>query len=202
MIRLIPTAGLATLGLAASLLVPSTAYAADDYSMQVLSQKGSGCPSGTVEPPTYDDDNKVFNIVYNAFKVTGGQMKNCQLTVKVHVPVGISFAIYQMTNRGMGYLPDKTAARLTSGAYFAGLAGGAYEAEDFTAPLGDDGFAEPWEATTEWTGGAVWSKCGESRKMFIKNNLQVKGNKSAFMELQDTDVNVSTYFYLATKPCK
>jgi len=201
MIRKMTIAGLATLGLAASLLTPSAAYAADEYSMDVVSQQGNGC-SQTVNAPTYDANNKSFNLVYNDFKVTAGQSKFCQLTLQVHVPAGISFAFYQMTNRGMGYLQGTDRARLTTSAYYVTPPPNTfYSVKNFQWLGHGDGFSVPWQHTVYAADGWEWSRCGESKKLLVKNNMQVTGGSNASMELQDTDMSVSTYFFFRFQPC-
>lgn len=194
-------AGISIIGIAASLLVPSTAQAANEYSLEVLAQKGSGCRPGTIEDPTYDEDGKMFNLVYDDFTVDGGQSKYCQLSLKVHVPAGISYAIYQLSNRGMGYLTGKAKAVQTVSAYFIGESQTVNEQKVFSAPLGSDGIKSPWQLDASWPGEDLWSPCGEARKMFVKNNLQVVGDSKNTMELQDTDLKVSTQFYFEFKPC-
>lgn len=203
MIKRMAAIGLAVFGMAASTLIPSTAYAAaNEYKLEVLAQKGNGCLPGTVEKPTYDDENKIFNLVYNDFTVKGGQMKTCQLTLMVHVPAGISYSVYQLTNRGMGYLTGRAKALQTVSAYFAGDSRTMNQDERFSAPLGENGFAAPWQVTATWVGEEpMWSDCGGERKMFVKNNLQVIGDKKNTMTLQDTDLKVSTYFYVEFQPC-
>jgi hypothetical protein len=106
------------------LLAPSAAAAraplADPVvTVQVMSVNGSGCPAGS-SVTTNVPDLTAFTISFSQFKVQGGNYKNCVVIVNVAVPSGWTYAVYEVDNRGYGFLGVGASARIVMNPWFTG----------------------------------------------------------------------------------
>lgn len=187
---------MAAASVAASLLAPTAAFAdKDTFKLDVESANGSGCPTPDTAAATVADDGKAFTVTYNAFEARGGSSKNCQLGVKVHVPMGITFAIYKVDNRGDAYLKKNATGKHTMTSYFAGETNTLVSRHNIKAPYDD-----VWQSSFS-AARLDWAPCNKDRTLNINNILRVTGADTNYMNMFSTDMGVSTIFHIQTKVC-
>src|ERR1043165_583151 len=82
----------------------------DKIIIDVATVNGSGCRPGTAAVAV-SEDNEAFTVTYSEFMAqvgVGAQptdfRKNCQISLKVHVPQGFTYAIAQADYRGFAHL--------------------------------------------------------------------------------------------------
>src|SRR5690606_10032907 len=78
--------------------------------VDLVTVNGSGCPAGTTAVAV-SPDNTAFTVTYSDYLAQVGlgarpidARKNCQLSVVVHVPQGLTYAVAQADYRGYAYL--------------------------------------------------------------------------------------------------
>lgn len=179
-------------------LAPSAANAAPlppaNITLQVMSAFGSGCPSGTTNAVS-TEDNQAFSLAYSAFRVYGGDYKNCRVVVRVAVPAGWTYAVYSVVNRVTPDLGGNAAARLQMNAWFTGYSWNASADNSVNGPR-----TSLW-TTTSAPDVLSYAPCNKSFDLNVNNTLRITGPSSSSAELIDTDMRVSTVFNLTWKQC-
>ncbi|MGP3690665.1 DUF4360 domain-containing protein [Streptomyces sp. IBSNAI002] len=181
----------------------------DKIVIELVTVNGSGCPEGTA---TVDvaPDNTAFTVTYSDYLAHIGPdsaatdfRKNCQLSLRAHVPGGFTYAIIQADYRGYALLQPGANAVERAGYYFQGMPQTTQRSHRFDGPYDDN-----WQATdrTEYS-DLVWAPCGEKRNFNINTELRVNPGTSnprtqtSFMTMDSTDASVSTVYHVAWKEC-
>ncbi|GDY28468.1 DUF4360 domain-containing protein [Gandjariella thermophila] len=203
---------LSAAGLALSLIVSpafSTPPPPDKIVIDVVTVNGSGCPAGTAAVAV-SADNTAFTVTYSKFLAQVGVgaaptdfRKNCQLSLRVHVPQGFTYAIAQADYRGFAHLEKGASALERANYYFQGNSPTAYVNHSFSGPADND-----WQ-TTDRTDVAqlVYQPCGEERNFNINAELRVSAGTSdpktttSFITMDSTDGSISTTYHFAWKSC-
>ncbi|MDI6102394.1 DUF4360 domain-containing protein [Actinoplanes sp. NEAU-A12] len=178
-------------------LIPSAAQArlADPVvTLKVLAVNGSGCPahsSVTTEVP----DKTAFSVSFSQFKATGGSLKNCNLQIRVGIPAGWTYSVYQVVNRGYGVLDSGASGRILMNSWFTGFPWTLRADQTFNGPYDDF-----WQ-TDSTAGALIFAPCGASANLILNNTLRVAGPPTSSMELFAQDARVSTTFLLKWKQC-
>lgn len=162
--------------------------------VQVASAFGSGCPAGTTfASPT--DDYQAFSLSFSAFRVYGGDYKNCKVNVKVSMPQGWTYAIYSIINRVSPNLAVGSSARLQMDAWFTGYSFNASADNSLAGPS-----TSLW-TTTSTPGSLMFMPCSTVADLNVNDRLSVSGAAKNSVELIDLDVRVSTIFNLRWRQC-
>jgi hypothetical protein len=203
---------LSAAGLALSLIVSPAFFAPpppDKIVIDVITVNGSGCPAGTAAVAV-SADNTAFTVTYSKFLAQVGVgaaptdfRKNCQLSLRVHVPQGFTYAVAQADYRGFAHLEKGASAMERANYYFQGNSPTAYIEHPFSGPFEND-----WQ-TTDRTDVAqlVYLPCGEERNVNINAELRVNAGTSdpakttSFISMDSTDGNISTTYHFAWKTC-
>jgi hypothetical protein len=184
---------------AAMLVAPppsaATEEGEDNYTISIQMINGSGCPTQDTVVAMFTEDKKAFTLTYNAFEVRGGESKNCQLGLKVHVPAGESFSVKRVQTRGNAYLLSGARGRHTLVAYFTGRGTQLDTRDDLDGPYDDI-----WESRSRWP-GRDWSPCNQDHLLNINDILRVTGTRDNYMNMFSTDIGISTVFSIETKAC-
>ena len=204
-------------GFAASLLLPAgAASAAPDIpppsakvTVEVVTVNGSGCPAGTAAVAVAGD-NTAFTVTYSDYLAQTGVgaaltdfRKNCQLSLRVNVPAGFTYAIAKADYRGFAHLESGATALERANYYFQGDSSTSYISHPFTGPLSDD-----WQ-TTDVTDAAslVFAPCGEQRNLNVNTELRVNAGTSdptktnSFITMDSTDGSVRTTYQFTWMQC-
>jgi hypothetical protein len=206
---------LAVGGLAASLLFAPTAIdvptspPGGKITVTVATVNGSGCPAGTAAVAP-SPDNTAFTVTYSDYLAQVGVgakptdfRKNCQLSLRIHVPQGFTYAIAQADYRGFASIERGARASQRASYYFMGQSATTAVTHNFTGPLSDD-----WQKTDQTeVAELVWAPCGEDRNLNVNTELRVYAGTSnprtttSFMTMDSTDGSVSTLYHFAWRTC-
>jgi hypothetical protein len=206
---------LAVSGLAASLLFAPTAIdvptspPGGKITVTVATVNGSGCPAGTAAVAA-SPDNTAFTVTYSDYLAQVGVgakptdfRKNCQLSLRIQVPQGFTYAIAQADYRGFASLERGSRASQRAGYYFMGQSATTTVTHNVAGPFSDD-----WQATDRTdVASLVYAPCGEERNLNVNTELRVYAGTSnprtttSFMTMDSTDGSVSTLYHFAWKTC-
>ncbi|MDK1473106.1 DUF4360 domain-containing protein [Streptomyces sp. 549] len=207
---------LAVFGAVASLFVASSAATAqplptppDKIVITLATVNGSGCPAGTAAVAVAPD-NTAFTVTYSDYLAQVGVgakptdfRKNCQLSLRVHVPHGFTYAIAQADYRGFASLEKGASAVQRANYYFQGMSQTEHRSHSFTGA-----YSDYWQSTDVTDIAAlVYAPCGEQRNFNINTELRVNAGTSdpkkttSFMAMDSTDGNINTIYHLAWKKC-
>ena len=180
--------------LAPSAAQATTRVAVPYVTVRVSSVNGSGCPVGS-SVVTSVPDQTAFTVSFSQFRVTGGSYKNCVVSVRVSVPAGWTYAVYEVNNRGFGVLDSGASGRLVMNSWFTGFPWTLRADQTFRGPFDDF-----WQ-TTSAAPSLTYAPCGASTNLTLNNTLRVAGATTSSMELFAQDLRVSTIFRLQWRQC-
>lgn len=180
-------------------LTPSAAGAAKraappQVTLEVMSVNGSGCPVGSSVVAAVPDQT-AFTLSFSQFKVYGGEYKNCVVVVKVAVPPGWTYAIYEVDNRGYGVLDSGASARIVMNSWYTGFPWTLKADQTWRGPFDDF-----WQ-TTSLASDLTYAPCNTSFNLTLNDTLRVSGPRTSSAELFAQDMRVSTIFRLQWKQC-
>ncbi|HEX2132832.1 MAG TPA: DUF4360 domain-containing protein [Actinophytocola sp.] len=202
---------IAAAGMALS-IVATPATAQDDrpserITVDVVTVNGSGCPAGTAAVATASD-NTAFTVTYSDYVAQVGRgadptdmRKNCQLSLRVHIPSGFTYAIAQADYRGFAHLAHGAEATQQASYYIQGTS----PTRRSSHPI-DGAYSDNWQFTdrTE-VAELVYAPCGEERNLNINTELRVNagssGSASSFVTMDSTDGAASTKYHFSWKRC-
>ncbi|MGW2207197.1 DUF4360 domain-containing protein [Streptomyces sp. NPDC001774] len=180
----------------------------EEITIELASVNGSGCRAGTTAVAVAPDST-AFTVTYSDYLARAGgstspieYRKNCQLSLRVHIPGGFTYAIARADYRGYASLEQGAYGQVRAGYYFQGMAQTARTTHHFDGPYYDN-----WQASdiTD-VAGLVWAPCGETRNFNINTELRTLPGDSdpaatSFMTMDSTDTSVSTKYHLAWRQC-
>ncbi|MFI5808498.1 DUF4360 domain-containing protein [Streptomyces sp. NPDC051561] len=207
--------GAATLATAALLpAAPAGASSAvptppSQVTVSLVQVNGSGCRPGSASVAV-SQDNTAFTVTYSEYLAQVGKgakpvdfRKNCQLGLRVNVPQGYTYAVFQADYRGFLSLERGASATQKSSYYFQGMAGTDRRSHAFRGPSKGD-----WQVSDR-TGieALVFAPCGTTRNFNINTELLVNGGSSdtertnSFVAMDSTDGSFNTKYHFAWKKC-
>jgi hypothetical protein len=169
------------------------ALAAGPVSVLSLTQEGSGCPPGTVAT-NIAPDGLAFTILFDSYTASAGpgvpkkeRTRECTVDVVLQAPLGWSWAIVGVDQRGYASLPTGTSATLKSSFQF-----NRQKADHHQAPPLETHLLGPVDrdyfVTTDTPPLQVdWSKCGGTSELHIKTRLEINGPASAGLAILTVD---------------
>ncbi|KAG8770573.1 hypothetical protein FRC20_004021 [Serendipita sp. 405] len=114
------------------------------FNITSIGVSGTGCPFGTVSY-ALNNQRTAVTLTFSNYYATAGpgipiseNRKNCQITLKVHVPHCYRFAIPTIDYYGYYQLDDKVKANLRASYYFAGQVQQAVANNTIVGPLSGD----------------------------------------------------------------
>jgi hypothetical protein len=163
----------------------SPAAAADDppaeaVFVDIVAAHGSGCPPGTTFVQM-SPDNVAFTVIYSEYVARVGVgaslldfRKSCQLSVRVHVPDGYTYALRQTGHSGYAGLAEGATGTQRASYYFQGSSDTDTRTHSFSGPLNDN-----WQHTDESDLAVLkFHPCGELRNLNINTELRVSAGTS------------------------
>ncbi|WUH99760.1 DUF4360 domain-containing protein [Spirillospora sp. NBC_00431] len=176
--------------------------------IEIATVNGSGCPAGTAAVAV-SDDKEAFTVTYSDYLVQAGGSsaptdfrKNCQISMKVHVPQGFTYAISSTDYRGFAALADGATGVQKASYYFQGQQQTAAKTHTLRGE-----YADNWQFTdTNDVGQLVWAPCGEERNFNINTELRVNKGSSdpsemSFMAMDSTDGSIKTIYHFEWMEC-
>jgi hypothetical protein len=181
----------------------------DKIIIDVATVNGSGCRPGTAAVAV-SDDNTAFTVTYSEFLAQVGvgakptdNRKNCQVSLKVHVPQGFTYAIASADYRGYAQLEAGATALERANYYFQGMSPTSFVEHPFSGPLSDD-----WQKTdTTDVAALVYLPCGELRNFNINAELRAAVGTSdpkkttSYIAMDSLDGSITTTYHFHWKTC-
>lgn len=206
MISLLTVGGILASMLAAPLVIEApSAPPSGRVTVEVVTVNGSGCPAGTAAVATAPDKT-AFTVTYSDYLAERGPgvsptafRKNCQLSLKITIPGGFSYAVAQADYRGFAQLGRGAMLRQSANYYFMGSTPTASVGHVLNGPMSDD-----WQTTDKADlVSVVWSPCGEVRNLNVNTDLRVYGpaGVSNFASMDSSDGGFSTKYHFAWRTC-
>ncbi|GAA0442053.1 hypothetical protein Aca07nite_30990 [Actinoplanes capillaceus] len=162
--------------------------------LEVKAVKGSGCPKYS-SVTTGVPDKSAFSVSFSQFKATGPGYKNCNVQIKVGIPAGWTYSVYEVFNRGYAVLDKGASGRIMMNSWFTGIPWTLRADQTFNGPYDDF-----WQ-TNSAADAQIFAPCDASTNLILNTTLRVAGPATSSMELFAQDVRVSTKFFLKWKQC-
>ena len=167
---------------------------------------GTGCPAGSWNT-SISPDGKTFTTTFSKYEVEvtpddAFDVKDCQLSIKLHSPQGLSFAVNDFYYSGYVLLEKGVNARQIATYYFQGDAATQSEARTELVGPNDDTFTF---ADSIPTRDLVWSECGVERNLNVRTTLRLQNatpKANGYLNLAAVDGSTKLAFKLAWKTCK
>ena len=178
---------------------PSGAYFAK------VKANGTGCPAGSWDT-SISSDGKTFTTTFSQYVAeltpkTTVAVKDCQLTVTLHSPQGLSFAVQEFSYGGYAYLDKGVNLRQIAQYYFSGSPDKSAEARTELVGPKDDPFLF---TDTIKDASLVFAPCGTDRDLNIRTTLRVLNGTpagSANVSFSAVDGNIKLKFRLSWRKC-
>ncbi|WP_179845548.1 DUF4360 domain-containing protein [Actinomadura luteofluorescens] len=187
---------------------PRRVHGPNGVTIEIATVNGSGCPTGTAAVAV-SEDKEAFTVTYSDYLAQAGGSsgptdfrKNCQISMKVHVPQGFTYAISSTDYRGFASLEPGASAVEKASYYFQGMS----QTSAISHTLKGQ-YADNWQFSDRTdVSELVFKPCGEDRNFNINTELRVyKGTsdaaKTSFMAFDSTDGSVRTTYHFAWKKC-
>jgi hypothetical protein len=171
-----------------------------------VTANGSGCPEGSWST-RISADGLVFTTTFSAYEAVLGPtdtqvVKDCQLSIKLHSPNGMSYALASVSYSGFALLDEGVVGEQQTSAYFQGqpLAGVATR----TALVG------PHDAEFVFKDDLplselIWSACGAERDLNVLSRFVLQSARpgaQGYINLLAADGAAQLIFRLATRECQ
>jgi hypothetical protein len=171
-----------------------------------VTANGSGCPEGTWST-RISPDGLVFTTTFSAYEAVLGPtdtqvVKDCQLSIKLHSPNGMSYALASLSYSGFALLDEGVVGEQQTSAYFQGqpLEGVATR----TALVG------PHDAEFVFKDDLplselIWSACGAERDLNVLSRFVLQSAQpgaQGYINLLAADGAAQLIFRLATRECQ
>lgn len=187
---------------------PRRVHGPNGVTIEIATVNGSGCPTGTAAVAV-SEDKEAFTVTYSDYLAQAGGSsgptdfrKNCQISMKVHVPQGFTYAISSTDYRGFASLEPGASAVEKASYYFQGMS----QTSAISHTLKGQ-YADNWQFTdTNDVAQLVYKPCGEERNFNVNTELRVlKGTsdpaKTSFISMDSTDGSIKTTYHFAWKQC-
>jgi hypothetical protein len=199
----------AVAGLALSLLAGVPAKAdpppTGRITIDKLKVNGSGCRPATVAT-AISPDNQAFTVTYSEYIASLGPdtkakdtHKECQITLRLNVPDGITYGIATADYRGFALLKPKVVGTHSAAYSFNGGAAPVVTSRQRTGPWEED-----WQVT-DHPASPVFGPCGKERKLQIDTQLALTApspqTETSVVGMDSTDADFASTYHLAWKKC-
>jgi hypothetical protein len=174
-----------------------------------VTANGTGCPRGTWET-AISPDGETFTTTFSAYEVEvedgkRTSFKDCNLTIKLRSPSGISYAVSDFFYQGYAFLENGVRGFQTANYYFQGNPIPSVDKEKRTDLTGPVDRSYLFQDTVR-TADVVWSPCGLDRNLQVvtRLGLQKSQNKGAgYINLSAVDgkVDGKVVLKLAWRKC-
>jgi hypothetical protein len=192
-----------------ALIAASSWSFADDIRLSQPDYGGTGCPAGTVAA-SLAPDAKTLSIIFDQYGVEldpslSGKTrdrKNCQISIPVHIPQGLSVSVLELDFRGYNNLPYGASSKLDI-SYFIGVGttrSSARFAKTFVGPKDDEYLVN----NQLQVGAVVWSPCGQSVNLRTTTALTLSNPElmdNAQVTLDSIDVSAGLVYRLQWRTC-
>lgn len=148
--------------------------APDGVKVKVIEVNGSGCPAGEGTVITSADGNSVRVTLPTYFAWDGGESgptdfrKNCQYSLQVDRPAGLTYAVARITSSGFAYLAPGGSGLTKVSLYFQGLSATVSASHTFSGPK-----ADTWQTVDTIEPASLgFAPCGTNRNLNVNTELR------------------------------
>lgn len=190
-----------------SLAIALTAMSgyADSIYLGTPSYGGTGCPGGSASF-SLSPDAQSLSMLFDRYVVEAGgntgmdlNRKTCNISVPVHVPQGISIAIFKIDYRGFNALPYGAYSQFNVEYFFAGNQGPTYR-KTFKGSLQDN-----YLITNNLAAGSiVWSPCGKDVNLRVNSSMLAHTNtkkESTMATVDSADLKSGLIYHMQWRRC-
>lgn len=185
------------------LMAGATSANPNDISLGMPSYGGTGCPGGSASV-ALSPDRKAMSILFDKYVVEARgrgaiARKGCNVAVPVHVPQGLSLAVFKVDYRGFNSLPLGAMAQFGVEYFFAGSTGPQYTKTFNGSLMGNYMLTNTLAASS-----VVWSRCGEQVILRSNSNMMVRTNQmgdTAMSTVDSVDVRSGLVYHFQWKRC-
>jgi hypothetical protein len=181
----------------------------EKITVNVQSINGSGCPAGSAAVAA-SPDNTSFSVGYDEYVAAAGAgarptdfRKNCQISVRINVPQGFTYAVAQADYRGHARLARGVVGQQNAYYYFMGTAPTAEVHEEFTGP-----YSGAWSTSSRAdVATLVYAPCGAQVNLNVNTELRVDASGSdsnwqgSYLSMDSSNGGVRTIYHLSWKRC-
>ncbi len=175
----------------------------DKVGVEIAAVNGSGCPAGTAA--VVSSDSTSFKVIYSDFLVQAGpnavlteSRKNCQISLRVQVPDGFTFAIAKVEYRGFAHLASGVTGQAIGNYYIQGES----ETTSLSHPLSGP-MSSTWKATD--TRALGYAPCDPQRNLNINTELRISSpadsKSTSFISMSSTDGSIDTVYHIDWLQC-
>lgn len=180
----------------------SPAYAApapQAPAYEIATVNGSGCPPGSA---TVTPEPTGFSVRYTGFTAKSGGdakptdfRKNCQISLKVTVPEGMTYAVKGVDHRGFAELGAATTGQLKSSFYFSGHAQTAVHTKEVPGPD-----ANEWLLSYRVPPADLqWIRCYDVSRLNLNTEVRLASSDTSKPAIVDVNSDFGTSYYLEWK---
>ncbi|MFI0482544.1 DUF4360 domain-containing protein [Actinomadura sp. 9N215] len=181
----------------------------DGVTIEVVTLNGSGCLRGTAAA-ALSETSEAFKVTYAKYLAQAGgvfeptdALKNCQITLRVNVPLGFSFAISSAEYRGYASLPSGASATLRASYHFHGDPRIRESVHSLSGP-----YKKNWQFVDVMdVPQFVWSRCGERTSIiYVNTELRVDPGSSdpskvGHIGMDSADGSIKTTYHYSWRHC-
>ncbi|MET0342031.1 MAG: DUF4360 domain-containing protein [Polyangiales bacterium] len=178
---------------------PNGAYFAD------VTANGTGCPAGTWTT-SLSPDGQTFTTTFSAFEAEVDRsraisIKDCNLSIKIHSPQGLSYTVEDFYYGGYLYLEPGVSARQQSNYYFQGSPDeGAEIVTDIEGPQDKSFLVQDTRENVNF----VRSRCGEEQTLNVRATLRLRNSNprgNGYINVAAIDGSTKLVLKLSWKRC-
>jgi hypothetical protein len=141
--------------------------------VQSISQAGSGCPAGAVDPRSAIRNGRL-EFDFDALAADAGSFvgrANCQILVQLQTPAGYTYKLESVELTGETDLDEGATATVKTSAYYQGSADTNSEESAYEGPVAD--------AIAETHAVALTGPCGAQRALNVNLQALARGSRGA-----------------------
>jgi len=179
---------------------------ADSISLGTPSYGGTGCPGGSASF-SLSPDAQSLSMLFDRYVVEAGghtgmdlDRKTCNISVPVHVPQGLSIAIFKIDYRGFNSLPLGAYSQFNVEYFFAGSQGPSYR-KTFKGNLQDN-----YLITNNLAAGSiVWSPCGKDVLLRVNSSMLAHTNaqrQGTMATVDSADLKSGLIYHMQWRRCQ
>lgn len=199
-------AALSVIGALTGVSVPSAlADLASEIKLGEPAYNGSGCPMGSASV-SLAPDGSALSLLFDQYVVEAGGItgkrldrKNCNISIPVHVPQGLSVSIIQVDYRGFNSLPLGSRSMFNVEYFLAGSRGPRVT-RSFLGPQDREYLiSNPLELSA-----IVWSPCGADVNLRANSSMTVYTNSrgdQVLSTVDSADVTAGIVYHLQWRHC-
>lgn len=154
----------------------ATVVPAPEFSVEVVTANGSGCPDTSASARVLPDGSS-FTIDFGGYYAWSGAgapatafRRNCQFSLQISRPDGLTYAVEEAQYSGFALLADGVTGLRATRYYFQGQSGTIVGSQQFAGPA-----AEVWESVDSFGPESLaFAPCFADRNLNVNTELRLR----------------------------